>query len=68
MLTPVPRNANPRVPVPRALPRHRRARLRQGAPRPEFRDPFVEHRLDFAVDLAGGGCRSLLTLIEGDDR
>jgi hypothetical protein len=47
---------------------HRRARLRRLGPHFEFRDPFVEPRVDFAVDLAGGGCRSLLALVEGDDR
>jgi hypothetical protein len=61
-------NANPRATVPRVLPPHRRARLRHDAPNRDFRDPLVDHRLDFAVDLVGGGCRSLSSLIEGDDR
>jgi hypothetical protein len=47
------------------LSRHRRARLRRHAPRPEFRDPFVEPSgLDFMVDLAGGACRTLQAVLE----
>jgi hypothetical protein len=50
----------------RVLSRNRRARLRHDAPHPDFRDPFVEHRLDFAVDLAGGASRALRDLLETD--
>jgi hypothetical protein len=54
----------------RALSRHRHSRLRQDAPRPEFRAWHVEPReIDaVSIDVAGGGSRSLLALIDGDER
>jgi hypothetical protein len=55
---------------PSMLSRHRHARLRNDAPRPEFRTELVEPpEIDgVLIELAGGASRSLSALIEGDGR
>jgi hypothetical protein len=61
-------NSNPRAPLTRVLLPHRRARLRHEAPHHEFRDPFVEPRLDFAVDTVGGATLPLRRLLETEEQ
>jgi hypothetical protein len=61
-------NSNPRAPLTRVLHPHRRARLRRLAPHHEFRDPFVEPRLDFAVDTVGGSSRTLRRLLDTEEQ
>jgi hypothetical protein len=58
------RKSKPRAPLPRTLSRHRHARLRDDAPRHQFRDEFVEPRLDVEVSLVGGANGTLRRLLE----
>jgi hypothetical protein len=65
MLTPNSRNANPRAPSTLVLSRHRRARLRNDAPRHEFRDQLLTPSdIDLLVVDTVGGTRPIAELAE----